>query len=182
MACASHARSAAQQRDAARATLAWLQVRVPRAAAVKGKVAVHLSGLEADINVLRRLKHPNIVRYLVRHIASTIPTTQHRGTLERRDRAAAARLCRRAFKRAPRPVGVSLLQGSERQGEFINIFLEFVPGGSIATMLTKFGAPWLGPADGCYRRAVQGQASRRQLHLDRISASLKRVSLDPHRL
>ena len=42
------------------------QVRVPRAAAVKGKVAVHLSGLEADINVLRRLKHPNIVRYLVR--------------------------------------------------------------------------------------------------------------------
>ena len=42
-----------------------LQVRVPRAAAVKGKVAVHLSGLEADINVLRRLKHPNIVRYLV---------------------------------------------------------------------------------------------------------------------
>jgi predicted Zn-ribbon and HTH transcriptional regulator len=50
------------------------QVRVPRAAAVKGKVAVHLSGLEADIDVLRRLKHPNIVRYLVRHPA---PCTQH---------------------------------------------------------------------------------------------------------
>jgi hypothetical protein len=45
---------------------AVVQVRVPRAAAVKGRVAVHLSGLEADINVLRRLKHPNIVRYLVR--------------------------------------------------------------------------------------------------------------------
>lgn len=43
-----------------------LQVRVPRAAAVRGKVAAHLNGLEADIAVLRRLQHPNIVRYLVR--------------------------------------------------------------------------------------------------------------------
>lgn len=74
--------------------MAVKQVRVPRAAAVKGKVAVHLSGLEADINVLRRLKHPNIVRYL----------------------------------------------GSERQDDFIHIFLEFVPGGSIAQLLTRFGA------------------------------------------
>lgn len=49
-----------------------LQVRVPRAAAVRGKVAVHLSGLEADINALRRLKHPNIVRYLVS--SPTAPT------------------------------------------------------------------------------------------------------------
>ena len=34
-----------------------------------------------------------------------------------------------------------MLQGSERKEEYINIFLEFVPGGSIAGVLTKFGAP-----------------------------------------
>ncbi len=32
-------------------------------------------------------------------------------------------------------------QGSERQDDFIHIFLEFVPGGSIANLLTRFGAP-----------------------------------------
>ena len=62
---ASSARNDAVSRAPPAGTAA-AQVRVPRAAAVKGKVAVHLSGLEADINVLRRLKHPNIVRYLVR--------------------------------------------------------------------------------------------------------------------
>lgn len=45
--------------------LTRVQVRVPRAAAIRGKVAAHLNGLEADIAVLRRLQHPNIVRYLV---------------------------------------------------------------------------------------------------------------------
>lgn len=35
--------------------------------------------------------------------------------------------------------GMTRLQGSERQDEFIHIFLEFVPGGSIAQLLTRFG-------------------------------------------
>ena len=33
------------------------------------------------------------------------------------------------------------LQGTERTKEHFNIFLEYVPGGSIASLLAKFGAP-----------------------------------------
>ena len=32
-------------------------------------------------------------------------------------------------------------QGTDRDDEHLNIFLEFVPGGSIASLLTKFGKP-----------------------------------------
>ena len=32
---------------------------------VAGKVAAHVAGLEDEVNVLKRLDHPNIVRYLV---------------------------------------------------------------------------------------------------------------------
>ena len=32
---------------------------------VAGRVREHVEGLEAEVNVLRRLDHPNIVRYLV---------------------------------------------------------------------------------------------------------------------
>ena len=34
------------------------------------------------------------------------------------------------------------LQGTERTKEHFNIFLEYVPGGSIASLLAKFGAPF----------------------------------------
>ena len=33
------------------------------------------------------------------------------------------------------------VQGTDRDDEHLNIFLEFVPGGSIASLLTKFGMP-----------------------------------------
>ncbi len=33
------------------------------------------------------------------------------------------------------------MQGTDRDDEHLNIFLEFVPGGSIASLLTKFGEP-----------------------------------------
>jgi hypothetical protein len=33
---------------------------------VAGRVAEHVKGLEAEVNVLKHLDHPNIVRYLVR--------------------------------------------------------------------------------------------------------------------
>ena len=35
---------------------------------VAGRVREHVEGLEAEVNVLRRLDHPNIVRYLVRRL------------------------------------------------------------------------------------------------------------------
>ena len=34
-----------------------------------------------------------------------------------------------------------MVQGTDRDDEHLNIFLEFVPGGSIASLLNKFGAP-----------------------------------------
>ena len=34
-----------------------------------------------------------------------------------------------------------MMQGTDRDDEHLNIFLEFVPGGSIASLLNKFGAP-----------------------------------------
>lgn len=34
-----------------------------------------------------------------------------------------------------------VMQGTDRDDEHLNIFLEFVPGGSIASLLTKFGEP-----------------------------------------
>ena len=33
------------------------------------------------------------------------------------------------------------MQGTDKDDEHLNIFLEFVPGGSIASLLTKFGEP-----------------------------------------
>ena len=35
---------------------------------------------------------------------------------------------------------LSVLQGTDRDEQHLNIFLEFVPGGSIANLLAKFGA------------------------------------------
>ena len=40
-----------------------------------GRVREHVEGLEAEVNVLRRLDHPNIVRYLVSQ-KEYLPLTQ----------------------------------------------------------------------------------------------------------
>jgi len=63
----------------------------PQAAA---KLAEHIRSLEAEVQLLQDLNHPNIVRYL----------------------------------------------GTERTQDALNIFLEYVPGGSIASLLAKFGS------------------------------------------
>ena len=63
----------------------------PQAAA---KLAEHIRSLEAEVQLLQDLNHPNIVRYL----------------------------------------------GTERTLDALNIFLEYVPGGSIASLLAKFGS------------------------------------------
>lgn len=57
------------------------------------KIAEHIKSLEAEVSLLQRLDHPNIVRYL----------------------------------------------GTERTSKALNIFLEYIPGGSIASLLAKFG-------------------------------------------
>ena len=43
-----------------------MQVLISKDKHVAGRVREHVEGLEAEVNVLRRLDHPNIVRYLVR--------------------------------------------------------------------------------------------------------------------
>ena len=43
-----------------------LQVLISKDKHVAGRVKEHVEGLEAEVNVLRCLDHPNIVRYLVR--------------------------------------------------------------------------------------------------------------------
>lgn len=70
------------------------QVSFAKDEALQGRVAEHIRALEAEVDVLRTLKHENIVRYL----------------------------------------------GTERTGDALHIFLEYVPGGSIASLLTRFGA------------------------------------------
>ena len=58
------------------------------------KLAEHIKSLEAEVNLLKQLDHPNIVRYL----------------------------------------------GTEKTPKVLNIFLEYVPGGSIASLLANFGS------------------------------------------
>ena len=45
-----------------------MQVLISKDKHVAGRVREHVEGLEAEVNVLRRLDHPNIVRYLVSHL------------------------------------------------------------------------------------------------------------------
>ncbi|BDA50837.1 probable mitogen-activated protein kinase kinase kinase NPK1 at N-terminal half [Coccomyxa sp. Obi] len=74
--------------------MAVKQVLISKDENVAGRVVEHVQSLEAEVNVLKHLDHPNIVRYL----------------------------------------------GTDRDEQHLNIFLEFVPGGSIASLLTKFGS------------------------------------------
>lgn len=70
------------------------QVSFAKDEALQGRVAEHIKALEAEVEVLKTLKHENIVRYL----------------------------------------------GTEITEDSLHIFLEYVPGGSIASLLAKFGA------------------------------------------
>jgi serine/threonine protein kinase len=70
------------------------QVPFAKDEALQGRVSEHIRALEAEVDVLKTLKHENIVRYL----------------------------------------------GTERTTDALHIFLEYVPGGSIASLLTRFGA------------------------------------------
>ena len=47
-----------------------MQVLISKEPTVAGKVAAHVAGLEDELGLLKRLDHPNIVRYLV----STYPS------------------------------------------------------------------------------------------------------------
>ena len=47
--------------------LALPQVLISKKEAVAGRVVGHVRGLEAEVDVLKHLDHPNIVRYLARH-------------------------------------------------------------------------------------------------------------------
>uniref|UniRef100_A0A061RJH3 mitogen-activated protein kinase kinase kinase n=1 Tax=Tetraselmis sp. GSL018 TaxID=582737 RepID=A0A061RJH3_9CHLO len=75
--------------------MAVKQVSISKEEDIQSEVADRLTKLEAEVNVLKQLHHPNIVRYL----------------------------------------------GTERcfHNMTLNIFLEFVPGGSIASLLQRFG-------------------------------------------
>ncbi|KAI8476309.1 MAG: kinase-like domain-containing protein [Monoraphidium minutum] len=73
--------------------IAVKQVSFARDEALQGRVSEHIRALEAEVEVLRGLKHENIVQYL----------------------------------------------GTERTSDSMYIFLEYVHGGSIASLLAKFG-------------------------------------------
>lgn len=74
--------------------LAIKQVSIAANSASKEKTQAHIRELEEEVNLLKNLSHPNIVRYL----------------------------------------------GTAREEESLNILLEFVPGGSISSLLGKFGS------------------------------------------
>jgi serine/threonine protein kinase len=101
-------------------TLACLrQVLISKDESVAGRVVEHVKGLEAEVNVLKHLDHPNIVRYLVSMHMGRMPGQLGRG---------------------PAHACPACMQGTDRDQQHLNIFLEFVPGGSIASLLAKFGA------------------------------------------
>ncbi|XP_047315818.1 mitogen-activated protein kinase kinase kinase NPK1-like [Impatiens glandulifera] len=74
--------------------LAVKQVLIAANTASKEKAQTHVKELEEEVKLLKRLSHPNIVRYL----------------------------------------------GTVREEDTLNILLEFVPGGSISSLLSKFGS------------------------------------------
>ncbi|CAI9118555.1 OLC1v1020142C2 [Oldenlandia corymbosa var. corymbosa] len=74
--------------------IAVKEVSIAANSASKERTQVHIRELEEEVNLLKNLSHPNIVRYL----------------------------------------------GTAREKESLNIFLEFVPGGSISSLLGKFGS------------------------------------------
>ncbi|CAL9200773.1 unnamed protein product [Musa hybrid cultivar] len=74
--------------------LAVKQVLIGTSNASKEKAQAHIRELEEEVKLLKKLSHPNIVRYL----------------------------------------------GTAREEETLNILLEFVPGGSISSLLGKFGS------------------------------------------
>lgn len=106
---------------------------------VGGRVTEHEAAVrevEKEVNFYRRLNHPNIVRYLVCRVQLPLSCSQH-----------AKQPVRRALGRSSLHRAVSsraslsnAVQGTERTDDQLDIFLEFVPGGSIASLLEKFGA------------------------------------------
>lgn len=84
---------------------------------VAGRVARHIKALEDEIRVLQRISHPNVVQYYVcvdMVICALLGMWWHHST----------------------PCHP---QGTCVQDNTLNIFLEYVPGGSIASLLAKFG-------------------------------------------
>ena len=67
---------------------------------------------------------------------------------------------------SPRRALLGVRQGTDRTEECLNIFLEFVPGGSISSLLSKFGAPRTrAPIQSCHPEthgACQGVAAQAQ--------------------
>ncbi len=61
--------------------------------AVAGRVVGHVRGLEAEVDVLKHLDHPNIVRYLARPAAARPAPPVARRVSEPGPRAARLPLC-----------------------------------------------------------------------------------------
>ena len=107
--------------------------------------------------LLQQLDHDNIVRYLVRGVGMCGGGREGHGRREgasRGDQSGPLDACARAAIRPPThtppthlhsqphppPPPRAPTQGIERTEESLNILLEYVPGGSIAGLLAKFGS------------------------------------------
>lgn len=121
-----------------------MQVNISNEEAVAGRVAQHVKELEKEVEVLKNLQHPNIVRYLVGLAAISCGLPESSLLFDRLHGCGLPLSWKLPQMKTERPdtawqICDMDVQGTHRSEDCLNIFLEYVPGGSIASLLTKFG-------------------------------------------
>ena len=133
------------------------------------RLAPHVEALRSEVELLAGLDHPNIVRYLGTEQRAALPEgcssggskrksgdgdddgsdggdasprsasgTPPRGT-KKKSSSSSSKLSKKASSRGNRDTQNNN-NNAQNLGSELNIFLEYVPGGSIAGLVTRFGA------------------------------------------